>query len=288
VLEQIKQTGDIFYAQADRPWIQDGVAVRVSMVGFDDGSETRKLLNESTSDDASVALANARPVEGINTNLSSLVDVTKARRLKENMGICFQGPVKIGAFEIDAVTARRMLASPNPNGRPNSDVIRPWVNASDLTGRFRGLHIIDFNAMPLEEAALYEQPFEHVLRVVKPFRDTNRRDHRRIFWWHHGETVPSLRIAISGIHRYIATPRVAKHRVFVWVPSNTLPDSRVYAIARDDDYFFGVLHSRLHEVWALATSSRHGVGNDPTYNNTTCFETFSFPTPDTSQEAAWA
>jgi hypothetical protein len=181
-----------------------------------------------------------------------------------------------------------MLASPNPNGRPNSEVIRPWVNASDLTGRFRGLYIIDFNAMPVEEAAFYEQPFEYVLRFVKPSRDTNRRDHRRLFWWHHGETVPSLRKAISGIDRYIATPRVAKHRIFVWVPANTLPDSRVFAIARDDDYFFGVLQSRLHEVWALATSSRHGVGNDPTYNNTTCFETFSFPTPDTSQETAIA
>ena len=52
-----------------------------------------------------------------------------------------------------------------------------------------------------------------------------------------------------------------------------------YVFARDDDYFFGVLHSRLHELWSHATSSRHGVGNDPTYNNTTCFETFPFPWP---------
>src|SRR4051812_8537937 len=37
------------------------------------------------------------------------------------------------------------------------------------------------------------------------------------------------------------------------------------------------LHSRVHEVWSLATSSRHGVGNDPTYNITTCFETFPLP-----------
>ena len=58
-----------------------------------------------------------------------------------------------------------------------------------------------------------------------------------------------------------------------------MPDARLYAIARDDDYFLGVLHSRIHEVWSLATSSRHGVGNDPTYNNTTCFETFPFPWP---------
>lgn len=75
------------------------------------------------------------------------------------------------------------------------------------------------------------------------------------------------------------TPRVAKHRVFTWVSARTVPDSRLYVFARDDDYFFGILQSRLHEVWSLATSSRHGVGNDPTYNNTTCFETYSLPWP---------
>ena len=88
-----------------------------------------------------------------------------------------------------------------------------------------------------------------------------------------------MRQAVAPLTRFIATPRVAKHRLFVFMPSATLPDSRVAIIARDDDYFFGVLHSRVHEVWSLATSSRHGVGNDPTYNNTTCFETFPFPWP---------
>ena len=56
-----------------------------------------------------------------------------------------------------------------------------------------------------------------------------------------------------------------------------MPDTRLFAFARDDDTFFGILHSRLHEVWSLATASWHGVGNDPTYNATVCFETFPFP-----------
>jgi type II restriction/modification system DNA methylase subunit YeeA len=56
-----------------------------------------------------------------------------------------------------------------------------------------------------------------------------------------------------------------------------VPDSRLYAIARDDDTSFGILCSKLHEVWSLATCSWHGVGNDPTYNGESCFETFPFP-----------
>ena len=59
----------------------------------------------------------------------------------------------------------------------------------------------------------------------------------------------------------------------------------LYAFTRDDDYFFGVLHSHVHEAWSLATSSRHGVGNDPTYNTTTCFDTFPFPWPPGQEPA---
>lgn len=56
-----------------------------------------------------------------------------------------------------------------------------------------------------------------------------------------------------------------------------LPDSRLCAIARADDTTFGLLSSRIHEVWSLAQASMHGVGNDPTYNAKSCFETFPFP-----------
>ncbi|OGO49953.1 MAG: hypothetical protein A2148_07555 [Chloroflexi bacterium RBG_16_68_14] len=289
VLERIKETGDIFYAQADRKWIQDGVAVRVSMVGFDDGTETRRLLNESPDDDPQHALARARPVEGINANLTTGgLDVTQARRLKENVGICFQGPVVVGPFDIDGAAARRMLETPNPHGKPNSLVMFPVVNASDIARRPSGRSIIDFGQMSETEAALFEAPFEYVLRHVKPLRDKNRDSQRRRYWWRHGRAGTDLRAALAGKNRFIATPRVAKHRFFVWLPAGTVPDSRVFAFARSDDYFLGVLQSHVHEVWALATSSRHGVGNDPTYNNTTCFETFPFPRPSPEQEQAIA
>ena len=56
-----------------------------------------------------------------------------------------------------------------------------------------------------------------------------------------------------------------------------LPDSAVVAIARADDTTFGILHSRFHEVWSLRMGTWLGVGNDPRYTPTTCFETFPFP-----------
>jgi type II restriction/modification system DNA methylase subunit YeeA len=88
-----------------------------------------------------------------------------------------------------------------------------------------------------------------------------------------------MRKALIGLKRYIASPRVSKHRFFVFVPIDTLADSRVVVIARQDEYFLGILESAVHKVWSLGSSSRHGVGNDITYNIESCFDTFPFPWP---------
>ncbi|MDD5264993.1 MAG: class I SAM-dependent DNA methyltransferase [Candidatus Bipolaricaulis sp.] len=268
VLERIKESGDILWAQSDRDWILDGAAVHVSMVGFDDGGEMDRELD---------GLA----VRAINADLTSGSDLTEATPLRENANLCFQGPVKVGRFDIPDSLAQEMLArSGNPNGRPNSDVVRPWVNASDLGGRSRQMWIIDFGEMSLDVASGYESPLEYVRLHVKPARDNNRRERRRNAWWLHGETVPGLRAAVAGKPRFIATPRVAKHRLFVWVNKATLPDTAVVAIARGDDYFFGLLHSRVHEAWARRAGTQvREAESGFRYTPMTCFETFPFPWP---------
>ena len=284
VLERIVGSGRIFDAWADEPWINEGAAVRVSLVCFEGGGDGPATLN-------------GHPCQEIYADLTSPgsggagLDLTAAVPLQENAGIAFQGPVKVGAFDIPGKLARSWLGRPNPNGRPNADVLRPWANGQDLARRPTDTWIIDFGAdMPEMNAALFELPFAHVLTNVKPMRDAGQRESRKRFWWRHGETVPAMRREMAGLSRFIATPRVAKHRFFVWLSSHVLPDSRLYAICRDDDATFGILHSRIHEVWSLANASMHGVGNDPTYNAKSCFETFPVPeglTPrDTAAQAA--
>ncbi|HZK66642.1 MAG TPA: type IIL restriction-modification enzyme MmeI, partial [Chloroflexota bacterium] len=172
----------------------------------------------------------------------------------------------------------------NPNGRPNADVVVPWVNGLDVTRRPRGMWIIDFGVeMPLDQAACYEAPFQYVLRKVKPEREGNNRAAYRERWWLHVEPRPALRAATESLPRYIATTRVAKHRVFVWLAHPTLPDSRLFAFARPDDYFLGVLQSRLHEAWSLKTGST--LEDRPFYTPTTCFDTFPFPWPPGAEPA---
>ncbi|MGI8622676.1 MAG: class I SAM-dependent DNA methyltransferase [Solirubrobacteraceae bacterium] len=268
VLERIKAGGDIFAAWDDEPWILDGAAVRISIVAFDDGTEADRTFDGA-------------PVPTINADLTAAIDTTAAKRLPENLGIAFMGDTKGGPFDVPGDLARRWLALPvNANGRPNGDVVRPWVNGLDVTRRPRDMWIVDFGIdMPEREAALYEAPFEHVREHVKPLRDTNNRETYRDRWWLHVEARSGLRTALDGLNRFICTGRVSKHRLFTWLPETTLPDSATIAFARQDNYFFGVLHSRAHEAWSLRMGTWLGVGNDPRYTPTTCFETFPLPWP---------
>jgi hypothetical protein len=95
-----------------------------------------------------------------------------------------------------------------------------------------------------------------------------------------------FRAAISVLTRYIATSQVAKHRVFAWLPVQVWPHQTVIAVTRADDTTFGILHSRLHELWSLRMCTWMGKGNDPRYTPTTCFETFPFPAGFTPADTA--
>ncbi len=137
--------------------------------------------------------------------------------------------------------------------------------------------------MPLEVACTYEQPFRHVELSVLPNRSSVKRKRYRELWWLHAEPCLTMRTAVAAHPRYLVTPQVAKHRVFAWQAWPTLPDHQLIAIGRDDDYLFGVLHSHLHEVWALQLGTR--LETRPRYTPTTCFETFPFPEPSDDQRA---
>ena len=215
------------------------------------------------------------------------LDLTLAKVLVVNVNLSFQGSQKIGAFDIPGEFAREWLKRPNSNNKPNADVIKPSWNGMDITRNPRDGWIIDFGTTMTEsDAALYEVPFQYVVEHVKPERVVNPRPIRAKYWWRHGDAQPAMRAAIKSIARCIATSEVSKHRLFVWLPTKVMPDKRLIVIACDNDTTFGVLHSRFHEIWSLKMCTWMGVGNDPCYRPTTCFETFPFPVGLTPREHA--
>ena len=271
-LERATGGRPIFDAWSDEPWVVDGAAVRVALVCFsqsDDELTAERRLDGDTVDDIYTDLTARRGGAG--------VDLTKAERLARNAGVAFMGDTKGGPFDVPGDLAREWLREPaNPNGRPNSDVLAPWVNGMAITRRPTDKWIVDFGwTMVREEAALYEAPFQHAQEYVYPMRQRNRRDSYRLNWWRHVEPRQGMWRALDGLSRYIVTPTVAKHRLFAWLAAQICPDHQLIVIAREDDTTFGILHSRFHEVWSLRKGT--SLEDRPRYTPTTTFETFPFP-----------
>jgi type II restriction/modification system DNA methylase subunit YeeA len=274
VLESIKKSGDIFFAESDRAWILAGANVHVSMVGFDNGAEKLHVLN-------------SKAVKDISPQLDAESKTHTATIIEANTGISFMGITPAGPFDISSEIALEWLNAPNPSGKPNSDVLRPYFNGNDLTKRAREAWTVDFGVdMSLELAASYEKPFGYLEKEVKPIRVENRREAYANNWWIYAESRPAMRESFSSHARFLATCMVAKHRMFVWLDTVSLPANVVIAFGRSDDLFLGLLQCKFHEVWSLKQGTR--LETRPRYTPTTCFETFPFPRPTPKQEAAIA
>lgn len=297
VLDIIVADLTIFDAWADEPWVNDGAAVRVSLVSFGSSdlvAQYGALAQTPLSADSLSphtgqpgCSLDGLPVEQIYSDLTAAlgIDLAKAKALSGNEQSAFNGIQKSGPFDIAGDTARQWLCLPNPNGRTNSGVVMPWFIGLDVTRRPRDFWILDFGwVMSAQECSLYEAPFEFALREVKPIRDTNSLEAMRRDWWRLWRPRPDMRGAISSLGRYIVTPEVSKHRIFVWLAPNTVPDKNLVVVARADAPTFGILHSRFHELWSLRLGT--SLEDRPRYTPTTCFETFPFPAGMTPKDTA--
>ena len=274
VLRGICEVTKIFSAYSDEGWVNDGAAVRVSLVCFG-------AVSDAVLDGISVSTIHADLTAGDGLNL------TKALVLESNTNASFQGSQKIGSFDISGELARSWLRLPNPNGRSNGEVLKPSWNGLDVARRPRDGWIIDFGIrMSDQDASLYETPFEYAARIVKPERELNKREAYKKYWWRHGEPRVAMRSALTALPRYFVLSAVTKHIYWRWLGSAVLPDKALIVVSRADDATFGILHSRFHELWSLRMCTWLGVGNDPRYTPTTCFETFPFPAGLTPADTA--
>lgn len=282
VLDRIVKSTRIFQAWSDEPWFNEGAAVRVSLVCF--GNREGAMLDGRPAD-AIYADLTAGHRTGEREEPSGL---TAAQPLNENDGVAFSGITKKGKFDLTRAEAIELLfSSGNPNGRPNTDVIAPWMNGDAVTGRNPEHWIINFGELSSEEASCYETPFARVTSLVKAQRQATGSPAEKRDWWLLGRRAPAMFEAITGLDRFIATPETSKHRLFVWLQPPVIPDKNLVVIARADDVTFGILHSRFHEIWALRMGT--SLEDRPRYTSKTTFRTFPFPrgmTPRDTEEGA--
>ncbi len=215
------------------------------------------------------------PVQTISTSLKNEISVTSAKKLTANKNLSFESCALSGkGFIISEKEALEWIKK-DPK---NKEVLKPMLDGQSLINLWQQKNwVIDFNDLSIEEASNYDLPFQRVKEKVKPERDNNKEKSRRENWWLHGRSRPAMRTALQGLSCYFAIPKITKYILFQAVDINILPCEANMVIASDDFYILGILNSNIHRIWAEAQSS--SLGQTIRYTNTTCFETFPFPTP---------
>jgi hypothetical protein len=278
----------LVFAVPDHPWVDaaDGAAVRIAMTAAQAGNGEGTLatiVNEREGNGEGLEVEIARRSGVIHADLTAGANVAGAGALLANNGISSPGVKLHGAgFIVTKEEAERLGQHP--------EIIKEYRNGRDLADRPRGAMIIDLFGLSADEVRTkYPAVYQWVLERVKPERDA--KGHTKDgagyakLWWLFGKPRQELRKSLAGLPRYIATIETTKHRTFQFLDAAILPDNMLVNIASEDAFPHGVLSSRLHVAWALATGGRLGVGNDPRYNKTRCFETFPFPAAGEEQQA---
>lgn len=263
--------------EADREALREAAAVRIAMSVAEAGTHAGLLATltgeaPGPTDAAEVQLSER--VGTIQPDLSIGPEVSAARPLAANDRLCSPGVKLHGAGFI--VTPERAAELGLGTVAGVEQLIHHYLNGRDLTGRPRGVMVIDlFGLTEAEVRQRYPALYQHVLSHVKPERDVNNRQSYRENWWIFGEPRKDLRPALAGLPRYIVTVETAKHRIFSFLDAATRPDNKLLAIASADAFVLGVLSSRIHVTWALAAGGT--LEDRPVYVKTLCFDPFPFP-----------
>lgn len=290
-----KDSLSLRFAIPNHPWVdeKDGAAVRIAMTVAGAGKAEGLLLNvvdESAAPDRIEFFARTGL---IGSDLRVGADLTATVPLKANDRLCSPGVKLHGdgfivtAKEAIVLDCRSVTIARGEVDTPahvrtgfgnEPQVIFDYRNGRDLASHSRDAMVIDL--FGLEEAEVRDRHpavYQHLLATVKPHRDTNNRNSYRENWWIYGEPRSELRAALSALPRYIATIETAKHRTFQFLPISTVPDNKLACIATADAFAMGVLSSRFHVPWAIGSGGRLGVGDDPVYVKSRCFDPFPFP-----------
>ena len=266
----------ILFAIPDHPWTDDGADVRISMTVAARGQRAGLLqrVTEEIDGDVTLSASTGR----IHADLTAGANVTGATPLGANAALSCVGVKLFGqGFVLERAEAQQLGL-----GRQDTrSLIRPYRIGRDLSQSSRDSFVIDALGYDAEQLQItHPHIYQWLLDRVKPERDENARAAYREKWWLFGEPRKQFRPTLNGLHRYIVTLETSKHRFFSFLESQVIAEGSLVMIASADAFLLGVLSSRVHVTWALAAGGRLGVGNDPRYNKTRCFDPFPFPDPD--------
>ncbi|MFZ5731573.1 MAG: class I SAM-dependent DNA methyltransferase, partial [Pseudomonadota bacterium] len=291
-----KKPVSLVIAIPDHPWTKatdDAAAVRIAMTVGEAGT-THGVLRETTSESAldtdAPQISFKESTSTINSDLTVGVDVTSARTLGSNDGISSPGVKLHGSGFIVTPQEAEHLGLGKREGLEK--YIRHYRNGRDLTSRPRGVMVIDLFGLKADDVRKkFPEVYQHLAAMVKPEREkeaarSGSKDSQAYakHWWMFGKPRQELRPALANRPRYIGTVETTKHRVFQFLDASIVPDNMLIAIGSDDAFHLGVLSSHIHVTWALRAGGWLGVGNDPRYSKSRCFDPFPFPDANNIQK----
>ncbi len=281
---EAKTPVSLVMAIPDHPWTKaaaDSAAVRIAMtvaVKSTQDGVLREVVRERGLDTDEPVVELIERVGRINPDLTVGVDVTSAKPLLSNEGLCSPGVKLHGAGFIVTPEEAAHLGLGKRSGLEKH--IWHYRNGRDLASTPRGVMVIDLYPMQQDEVrSQFPEVYNHILINVKPERDKNNMPFRKKYWWWFGATHEMYRSFTERLDRFISTPETSKHRWFTFLDGSIRADNMLVNIGSSDAVFLGVLSSRLHAAWALRTGGWLGIGNDPRYSKSRCFDPFPFPDP---------
>jgi len=279
-----KNSISLLLAIPDHPWTKatkDAAAVRIAMTVAAKGQHVgllRETVHEEMLDTDEPVIEFSERTGHINSDLTIGTDVTSVMPLLANEGLCSPGVKLHGAgFIVTPEEAEHLGLHKLPGLEEH---IRPYRHGRDILQVSRGVMVIDLDGLASDEVRKrYPGVYQHLLNTVKPERDHNNEEYRRVHWWLFGRRNTLYRGFKDGLSRYIATAETAKHRIFVFLDGSIIADNMVVNFGSDNAYTLGVLSSHIHVAWALRAGGWLGVGNDPRYSKSRIFDPFPFPSP---------
>ncbi|MDB9303224.1 hypothetical protein PN488_02305 [Nodularia spumigena CS-591/12] len=280
----------LIFAIPDHPWTDEGAAVRIGITAAElESSQVSNVVQlgdvifegegetpEESADLIDIAWEN---VGLIFSDLRSGANIISTKSLKAQSSLCGTG-VKV--YGSGFILTSEQISNFSLEERK---ILKSYRNGKDIAQKNRLAYVIDCFGLTKEQIQQkYPQIYQWLLERVYPGRAIQRDSNIRDKWWLFERNRPELRKQLENLHRYIVTVETSKHRVFTFLDSSIIPDVKLTVIALDDAYFLGVLSSKIHVTWALAAGGRLGVGNDPVYVKTKCFDPFPFPEPTAEQK----
>ncbi|MDH5232386.1 MAG: class I SAM-dependent DNA methyltransferase, partial [Gammaproteobacteria bacterium] len=276
---EAKNPLSLVFAIPDHPWVDsaEGASVRIAMTTACSGNIAgllREVIDEIKTNSDEFGIVLSQKIGIIHANLKIGANLAKISPLKSNSNLCSRGVQLIGGgFRINEEEAYKLGYKKSYKVQ---SIIREYRNGKDLTQKPRKVYAIDLFECDIEELRV-NQPaiFQWVYERVKPERDQNSRPSYRNNWWVFGEPRKEWRKMYADISNYVSTVETSKHRIFIPLEKNILPDNKLINIALDGPYYLGILSSKIHMSWALALGSI--LGPTPVYVKSLCFECYPFP-----------